>query len=69
MVCRVSVISRFTYSHFAYLLPLCAISSTRAKCDSNNLKQLKQAVHVQKVKGIVQKRNKKFKWQYEQKFL
>ena len=45
-------------SHSATLLPLSAISPTHAKCDSNNVKQLKQAVQVYKVKGIVQKRNK-----------
>ena len=44
-----------------------AISPTHAKCDQNNVKQLKQAVQVYKVRGIVQKdRSKsKFKWQYE----
>ena len=47
--------SRFAYSHFTYLLPLNAISPTHAKCDQNNVKQLKQAVQVHKVKGIVQK--------------
>ena len=36
-----------------------AILPTHAKCDQNNVKQLKQAVRVYKVKGIVQKRNKK----------
>ena len=29
------------YSHFAYLLPLSAILPTHAKCDQNNVKQLK----------------------------
>ena len=46
--------SRFTYSYFAYLLPLSANLPT-AKCDSNKVKQLKQAVQVYEVKGIVQK--------------
>ena len=32
------------YSHFAYLLPLGAISPTQAKCGQNNVKQLKQTV-------------------------
>ena len=48
--------SRFAYSLFAYLLQLSAISPTHAKCDQNNVKQLKQAVQVYKVKGIVQKK-------------
>ena len=52
----------FAYSHFAYSLPLGVISPTQAKCDQNNLKQLKQAVKVYKVKGIVQKRNKNGKF-------
>ena len=42
----------------------------RLKCGQNNVKQLKQAVQVYKVKGIVQRVNKSnFKWQYEHKFL
>ena len=46
----------FAYSHFACLLPLGAILPTHAKCDQNNVKQLKQAVQVYKVKGIVPKK-------------
>ena len=34
------------------------VSSTHAKCDQNNVKQLKQTVQVYKVKGMVHKRNK-----------
>ena len=37
---------------FCYLIPLGAISPTRAKCDQNNVKQFKQAVQVYKVKGL-----------------
>ena len=47
-----------TWCHFVYLLPLGAISPTRAKWDQINVKQLKQAVQAYKVMGIVQKRNK-----------
>ena len=43
---RVGVRGHFAYSHFAYLLPLSAISPTQAKCDQNNVKQLKQAVQA-----------------------
>ena len=46
------------WCHFAYLLPLGAISPTHAKRDQNNVKQLKQAVQVDKVEGIVQERGK-----------
>ena len=51
--------SHFAYFHFAYshsayfILPLGAILPTHAKCDQNNVKQLKQAVQVYKVFGIV----------------
>ena len=51
--------SRFAYSHFAYLLPLSVISPTHAKCDQNNVKQLKQAVQVHEVKVITQRINKR----------
>ena len=52
----------FAYSHFAYLLLLSAVSTTHAKCDQNNVKQLKQAVQqIYKVKGIVQKRKRRNK--------
>ena len=46
--------SHFAYSHFAYLLPHSAISPTHTKCEQNTVKQLKQAVQVYKIKGIVQ---------------
>ena len=61
----------FAYSHFAYLLPHGAISPTQAKCDQNNVEQLKTSVQIYKVKGIVQKQEikSKFKRYYEQKFL
>ena len=47
---------------FCYLIPLGAISPTRAKCDQNNVKQFKQAVQVYKVKGIIQKKRSKGKF-------
>ena len=54
---------------FRLLITTQCHSPTHAKCDQNNVKQLKIAVQVYVVKGIVQKRSKsKFKWQHEQKF-
>ena len=67
-ICRCCIhlysIVRKNWCHSAYLLTLGAISTTRAKCDQNNVKQLKQAVQVCEVKGIAQKEiQSKFKWQ------
>ena len=51
----------------------CSVPFRLATHDSNNVKQLKQAVQVYRVQEIVQKRNtrnkSRFKRQYEHKFL
>ena len=60
IILRIGAISPTPISptrHLAYLLPFGAISPTNAKCDQNNVKQLKQTVQVYKVKGMVQKRS------------